>query len=304
MNEKLDFDAMAQRLLHSGRRRRVAVAAPEDAHTEEVIDRCMREGIADFVLFARREKAETAERIAGTCPGHAVTVTADTPEDTARMAVKAVREGQADVLMKGTLNTDVLLRAVLDKENGLLIQGRTLSHITATQIPQYGKLLLFADAAVIPHPDTEQFDAILRYALNIFRKLNGHGCTPRVALIHCTEKTNAKFAHTLSYAELRRRAAKGRYGRMLIDGPMDVKTACDSESARIKGLTSDVTGNADILIFPNIEAANTFYKTITLFAGATTAGMLCGAVAPVVIASRADSAEAKMCSMLMACSLA
>ena len=125
-----------------------------------------------------------------------------------------------------------------------------------------------------------------------------------MALIHCTEKTNAKFAHTLSYAELRQRAAEGRYGRMLIDGPMDVKTACDSESARIKGLTSEVTGNADILIFPNIEAANTFYKTITLFAGATTAGMLCGAVAPVVIASRADSAEAKMCSMLMACSLA
>lgn len=199
---------MAQRLLQSGRRRKVAVAAPEDAHTEEVIDRCMREGIADFVLFARREKAETAERIAGTCPGHAVTVTADTPEETARMAVKAVREGQADVLMKGTLNTDVLLRAVLDKENGLLIPGRTLSHITATQIPQYGKLLLFADAAVIPHPDTEQFDAILRYALNIFRKLNEHGCTPRVALIHCTEKTNAKFAHTLSYAELRRAPPK------------------------------------------------------------------------------------------------
>mgnify|MGYP002382072093 FL=1 len=88
MNEKLDFDAMAQRLLHSGRRRRVAVAAPEDAHTEEVIDRCMREGFADFVLFARREKAETAEKIAAACPGHAVTVTADTPEETARMAVK------------------------------------------------------------------------------------------------------------------------------------------------------------------------------------------------------------------------
>ena len=190
------------------------------------------------------------------------------------------------------------------EENGLLIPGRTLSHITATQIPQYGKLLLFADAAVIPHPDTEQFDAILKYALDTFRRLNGHDRTPRVALIHCTEKTNAKFAHTLSYAELRRRATEGRYGRMLIDGPMDVKTACDSESARIKGLTSEVTGNADILIFPNIEAANTFYKTITLFAGATTAGMLCGAVAPVVIASRADSAEAKMCSMLLACSLA
>lgn len=85
---------------------------------------------------------------------------------------------------------------------------------------------------------------------------------------------------------------------------MDVKTACDSESARIKGLTSDVTGKADILIFPNIEAANTFYKTITLFAGATTAGMLCGTVAPVVIASRADSTEAKMGSLLLACNMA
>lgn len=304
MKERLDFDAMAKRLLQNGRRKRVAVAAPEDEHTGEVIGRCLNEGMADFVLFARREKAGKADELAALSPGHVETVLTDTPEEAARMAVTAVREGRADVLMKGTLNTDVLLRAVLDKENGLLIPGHTLSHITAAHIPQYDKLVLFSDAAVIPRPDTEQFDAILRYALNVFRRLNGDEDTPRVALIHCTEKTSEKFPHTLSYAELKRRAAEGRYGRTAIDGPMDVKTACDSESARIKGLTSDVTGKADILIFPNIEAANTFYKTITLFAGATTAGMLCGTVAPVVIASRSDSTEAKMGSLLLACNMA
>ena len=232
-------------------------------------------------------------------PGHVSVSRADDADGAAREAVAAVREGRADVLMKGTINTDNLLRAVLDKERGLLMPGQVLSHITAACAPSYGKLIFFSDAAVIPRPTTEQFDAMLRYDTAVCRRMGID--TPRVALIHCTEKVSEKFPHTLAYSALQERAAAGDYGDVLVGGPMDVKTACDGESSRIKGISSPVAGCADILIFPNIESGNTFYKTITLFGGAEMAGMLCGTTAPVVVASRADSGDSKYYSLALAC---
>jgi phosphate butyryltransferase len=128
------------------------------------------------------------------------------------------------------------------------------------------------------------------------------GCEePRVALIHCTEKINEKFPHTLSYVELKKEAQEGRFGKVFIDGPMDAKTACDKHSGEIKGLSSPVVGNADILIFPNIESGNTFYKTLSLFGDANMAGMLTGTIAPVVVPSRSDSGNSKYYSLVLAC---
>ena len=302
MSRKINFEEMALRLQNQPSRIRVAVAAPSDSHTEEVVMRSLAEQIADFVLVITPRGRELADRIASAFGPRIEVRTATDDREAAEESVAVVRSGYADVLMKGSLNTDVLLRAVLDKERGLLVPGAVLSHVAAAQIPSYSKMLLFSDAAVIPRPTVEQFDAIVRYCVNLFRIL-GDG-TPHVALTHCTEKTSDKFPHTLSYAELRRRALEGCYGDAVVDGPMDVKTACDAESGDIKGITSPVAGNADILIFPNIEAGNTFYKPITLFAGATTAGMLCGTTAPVVVASRADSAESKFRSLVMACAVA
>jgi len=304
MKPNLNFDIVARRLRESRKRRRVAVALPKDGHTMDVVTRCLDERLADFVLVGDDTCAAQAGRLATDYDGHVEVCTATSAEEVARTAVAAVREHRADVLMKGTMNTDVLLKAVLDKQCGLLGQGRVLSHVTLADIPAYDKLLLFADAAVVPRPTTEQFEAIVGYATDIFRRLHDGQERPHVALIHCTEKTNAKFPHTLSYDEIKRMAADGRFGNAVVDGPMDVKTACDAESGKMKGICSPVAGKADILVFPNIESGNTFYKTITLFAGAQTAGMLCGTVAPVVVASRADSAESKYRSLLLACAMA
>ena len=163
----------------------------------------------------------------------------------------------------------------------------------------YGKLVVFSDAAVVPRPTLDQFDAILGYAVDVSHRI-GVKC-PGVALVNFTEKVNEKFPHTLYYEELKRRAAEGRYGEACVSGPMDVKTALDSESGKIKGISSPVVGNADVLIFPNIESGNVFYKTISLFAGADMAGMLCGTTVPVVVASRADSCESKFYSLALAC---
>ena len=225
---------------------------------------------------------------------------ADTDTDeAARAAVEAVRRGQADVLMKGMLNTDNLLRAVLNKEHGILPQGNVLTHITAAEIPGRDRLLFFTDAAVIPSPTLPQRVAMVEDIAGVCRAF-GIDC-PRIALIHCTEKTSPKFPLTLDYGQLKEMAAEGRFGHIIIDGPMDVKVACDPHAGALKGIVSPVDGRADALIMPDIESGNVFYKTLTGFVGALTAGMLVGTSAPVVLPSRGDSTRAKLCSLAMAC---
>ena len=299
MSSILNFNDLTGMLARTHGRKRVAVASPADSHTEYVVERALNEGIADFVLVCvgecRPEFAALRDRFAG----HVAVETEPDVDSAARRAVAIVREGGADVLMKGSMNTDNLLRAVLNKEHGILEPGRVLSHVTVTQIPAYGKLLVFSDAAVVPRPTLDQFDAILGYAVGVSRRLGVS--RPAVALVNFTEKVNEKFPHTLYYEELKHRASEGRYGDVCVDGPMDVKTALDAESGKIKGIDSPVVGKADVLIFPNIESGNVFYKTLTLFAGAETAGMLCGTTVPVVVASRADSCESKFYSLAIAC---
>ena len=300
MNPIVDFKALPERLRSTGRRVTVAVASPADAHTEEVIERSIKENFAKFILVAVDAKRQTAERLAADYPEHTEIVAADDDDDAARKAVAAVREGCADVLMKGSLNTDNLLRAVLNKEHGILVKGSVLTHIAVAEVPGINRLLFFSDAAVIPFPTEEQLDAMLKYITATWRSVTGGDC-PRIALTHCTEKTSEKFPITIAYKGVKEYAAEGRYGHVCIDGPMDIKTACDAESGAIKGMASPVVGNADILIMPDIEAGNTFYKSLTLFAGATIAGMLAGTTAPVVVTSRADSADSKFYSLATAC---
>ncbi|MBQ8522005.1 MAG: phosphate butyryltransferase [Bacteroides sp.] len=294
-----DFAGLTSRLRSLERRIRVAVVCPNDAHTEYVILRSLKEGFADFLLVADTPHLINAAYIHRQFPDHVKVYEASCPDKAAQEGVALVREGHADVLMKGIINTDNLLRAVLHKEYGLLPKGNILSHITVAQIPLYNKLLFFSDAAVIPRPTLEQFDAMLRYDVEVCRCMGID--EPRVALIHCTEKTNEKFPHTLDYVALKERAEAGAYGRMYLDGPMDVKTACDSHSGEVKGINSPVAGHADMLIFPNIESGNTFYKTVSLFGDANMAGMLLGTTAPVVVPSRADSGNSKFYSLVLAC---
>lgn len=294
-----DFTGLIDRLHTLDRRKRVVVVCPNDPHTEYVILRSLREGFAEFLLVTDTPHLPNAEHIRLQYPRLVKVYEATDPDRAAQEAVALVRAGYADVLMKGIINTDNLLRAVLHKERGLLPKGNVLSHITVAQIPMYHKLLFFSDAAVIPRPTLDQFEAMLTYDLDVCR-LMGITC-PRVALIHCTEKVNEKFPHTLDYAVLKERAAAGTYGDVYVDGPMDVKTACDAHSGEVKGISSPVVGNADLLLFPNIESGNTFYKTVSLFGDANMAGMLRGTTVPVVVPSRADSGNSKYYSLALAC---
>ena len=213
--------------------------------------------------------------------------------------MKMVREGRADILMKGLINTDNLLHVVLDKETGILPRGNVLTHITASQLPEYDKMLFFTDSAVIPYPTQEQRIQQIRYMVYVCHALGIE--EPKISLIHCTEKVNEKyFPFTLGYKEIIKMAENGDFGRCIIDGPLDLKTSVSPESMRIKGINSPIGGEADALIFPDIEAANVFYKSITLFLGVETAGVLQGTMAPVVLPSRSDSKLCKFYSLALA----
>ena len=280
-------------------RRRVAVVCPNDPHTEYVIIRGLREEIAEFYLVTDSSHAEMAHHLFAASPDFIHVYETSSPDEAAAVAVELVRTGEADILMKGLINTDNLLRAVLNKEHGLLPPNAVLSHITVAQVPLYHKLLFFSDAAVIPRPTLEQYRSMIINDVEVCRSL---GCEePRVALVHCSEKVNEKFPHTISYVQLKEDALNGLFGPVFVDGPMDAKTACDSHSGEIKGLASPVVGNADLLIFPNIESGNTYYKTLSLFGDANMAGMLTGTVAPVVVPSRSDSGNSKYYSLVLAC---
>lgn len=294
-----NFTQLTHYLRNRPARRRVAVVCPNDPHTEYVIIRALREEIAEFLLVTDTPHFDIAWRIRMASPDFVHVYQAATPDDAAALAVALVRTGEADILMKGLINTDNLLRAVLNKEKGLLPHGKVLSHITVAQIPLYDKLLFFSDAAVIPRPTLEQFRAIIHNDIAVCRKFGRN--EPRIALIHCSEKVNEKFPHTLSYATLKEEALQGAFGKVFIDGPMDAKTACDAHSGDIKGLSSPVVGNADVLIFPNIESGNTFYKTLSLFGDANMAGILTGTIVPVVVPSRSDSGNSKYYSLALAC---
>ncbi len=299
----MDHTETFDSLLHDRRSQQkmpvVALACPHDSHTEYVIGRALHEGLCRFILTACSPLSKSLQRTADAHPGSLETLMCHDAQEAAQTAVELVRNHDAQVLMKGMVNTDVLLRAVLDKQQGLLSPGSVMAHLTVMQVPGRKRLLMFADAAVLPEPTLPQLDALVRYMTDHLRRFGRE--VPRIALTNCNEKVNPKFPHTLHYEQIKQWAAEGRYGKVVIDGPMDVKTALDADAAAYKHITSPIEGKADALVFPNIQAGNTFYKTLSCFCHAIPAGWLAGTEAPVVVTSRADSEESKYYSLALAC---
>lgn len=241
---------------------------------------------------------ETLQKVEDTHLAEVIRIEDHLPERAAEKAVALIRRGDADVLMKGLISTDILLRAILNKVSGLLPEGKVLSHISVAEIPAYHKLLFFTDAAVIPYPTQKQRIEQVRYATDICHRLGIH--EPRVALIHCAEHGGRQFPFVDEYPNIIQMSKEGVFGRCIVDGPLDVKSACSLEALEAKGISSPLNGDADVLIMPDIEVGNAFYKSMTLFAQAKTAGILWGTQCPVVVPSRGDSAEAKFNSILFA----
>ena len=271
-----NFDELVQLLVNRGERKRVAVICPRDESTRKAIS------------------TPEAQKFLEVIP-----VDNDDPDLAAAEAVAMAREGKVDLVMKGLVNTDNLLRAVLNKETGILPKGNVLTHITCVQIPAYDKLIFCSDVAVIPRPTAEQREEQLKYALGLMRQFGIE--EPRVGLINCTEKVNEKhFPFTVEYRDLVAKAQTGAFGPCIVDGPLDLKTCFSPEALHKKGINSPLEGRSDAVIFPDIQAGNVFYKTITAFCQAETAAMLCGTQVPVVLPSRGDSPHNKFLSLALA----
>lgn len=292
------FEDMVVHLAQRGGRKRVAIVWAADQYSQESVIRALQVGFIDAIFVGCQKEVEGNPRLMK-YESHIEFVEATDRDEAARISVRMVREGKADILMKGLINTDNLLHVVLDKERGILPRGNVLTHITASQLPEYDKMLFFTDSAVIPYPTQEQRIQQIRYMVYVCHALGIE--EPKISLIHCTEKVNEKyFPFTLGYKEIIKMAENGDFGRCIIDGPLDLKTSVSPESMRIKGINSPIGGEADALIFPDIEAANVFYKSITLFLGVETAGVLQGTMAPVVLPSRSDSKLCKFYSLALA----
>jgi phosphate acetyltransferase len=211
----------------------------------------------------------------------------------AATAVKLVREGQAEILMKGSLHTDELLSAVVAKETGLRTKRR-ISHVFIMDVPTYHKVLMVTDAAINIAPTLEDKADICQNAIDLAHSLGL--ARPKVAILAAVETINSKMPATLDAAALCKMAERGQITGAAVDGPLAFDNAISADAAAIKGIKSEVAGDPDILIAPDLEAGNILAKQLTYLANADSAGLVLGARVPIILTSRADSVRARIAS--------
>ncbi len=299
MKKLLDIAEKAKAL---GKKTRVAVAVAEDANTIGALCRAVKDGFVFPILIGNKVQIDTL--LSGYTLDHKEYQIIDLADAGAatREAVRMVHDGEADVLMKGLVGTDKFLREVLNKEHGLLPPKAVMSYTCALELPKYHKLLLISDTAVLPNPDLNQKIAMVNYSVKMAHTLGIE--EPRVALISATEKVSSGMPNTIDYALISKMAERGQIKGCVIDGPLDVFLACDPASLEIKGVDTPIGGDADILIFPNLETANAFYKGLMLFAGGELAGLIQGTSKPVVVMSRSESENSKYYCIALSCLMA
>lgn len=224
---------------------------------------------------------------------HATTINASIDK-----AVELIHEKKADVLMKGMVSTDKFMHALLKKEYSLVPSKGTLSHISVMDNPNYHKMLVFTDAAILPYPDLKQKILMTDYLICAAKSLGI--VQPKVAVIAPTEQIIISIQSCMDGATIAKMSEHGQIEGGVVDGPMALDVAINAESAEVKGFTSTVAGDADCLLFPNIDAANVFYKTNSKLAKAEMSGIIAGAKVPVVVSSRGDSRKTKLNSVALA----
>ena len=293
------FDQIFEELRGRGSKKRMIAAWGVDSHTVAAAGKAVEAGLADVTLVgdeALISKACLEEGIDA-----AIFTIVHNPDEMSSVsqAVQMIREGQGDFLMKGLCSTDKFLRAILNKETGLLPPKGTLTHCGVLEIPQYHKLLFVGDVAVIPAPDFKQKQVIMDYLVKTAKAVGVE--KPKVAVIAATEQVLPSQPATIEAAMLAKMADRGQIKGCIVDGPLALDVAIDQESVEIKGLVSPVAGDADCLLFPNIESGNVFYKVNSkLVPGVRQAGILVGAKVPCVLSSRADSIDTKLNSIAIA----
>ncbi|HHX02842.1 MAG TPA: bifunctional enoyl-CoA hydratase/phosphate acetyltransferase [Tissierellia bacterium] len=272
---------------------RIAVANGANDEVLEAVDMAHREGIVEAILVGDSLKTKEIMQQHGINPDEYTFVEASSLQECAKKAVQLVHDGKAQILMKGLVDTGILMKEVLNKEYGLR-KSSLLSHVAVQEVPRYHKLLVITDAAMNIAPNVEQKAEIIRNAMQVTRALQIE--EPKVALLAAKEKVDEKMPCTVDAKALKEMDFPGA----IVDGPFALDNAISKESARIKGLDSSVAGDADILLAPDIEAGNILYKTLNFLVDTKGAGILVGAASPIVLTSRADDEPTKLHSIALA----
>ena len=289
------FEQLHQ-LLGSGKTKTVAVACAHDSHTLEAILKAREEGLVKCLLVGHKDEIFRIVADLGSTLNEDEVLAAETDEEAAALAVCLVREGKADFLQKGLMQTATILKAVVNKETGLHT-GSVISHSALLEIPGYHKLVCVTDGGMIPYPDLECKKSIIRNNVDMFHRL-GYD-RPMVSALCAAENISPKIPETVDAAALKESCAAGELGACYVEGPISFDLAMNKESARIKGYTSPVSGETDVLLVPNITAGNIMCKGLMEFAGAKMAGCVIGAKCPIALNSRSASFEEKYYSILV-----
>jgi len=282
--------------------KRVVVAYANDTHTIEAVHEAVKLHLIRGILVG------DAEMIKGACenlqvdPADFQIVHEPDEMTAAKTAVSLINKGEGDLIMKGLVSTDKYMRALLDKEDGLMEPGAILSHVSIIESENYHKLLIVGDVAIIPNPELMEKVAIINYLMETARVLGIE--QPKVALLAATEQVLPKMTACVDAALLAKMAERGHFKGALVDGPLALDVIIDKQSAKIKNLQSPVAGDADCILFPNIESGNVFYKFHTKLSGGEIAAVVVGARVPAILSSRGDSVKTKLYSIALGALLA
>lgn len=280
--------------------RRLAVAAAADKPVLEAIKTAYKEGIIIPVLVGNKSEIEKiCKEIDFDLTGIEI-YNENNPAVSSVKAVELIREGKADILMKGLVSTAPLLKAVLDKEKGLR-KASTLSHFALIESPYYHKLIGVTDAAMNIAPEFSEKIHIINNSVEVYHRLGIKN--PKVAIIGPLEVVNPKIESTTHAAMLNVMNKRSQIQGCIVDGPFAIDNAVSKKAAEHKGIIGDVAGDADILVAPDLNSGNILYKTLMFMGGCTSAAVIMGAKVPVVLTSRADTDKSKMMSIALAAAM-
>lgn len=275
----------------------LSVAAAADKEVLQAVKMAEESGIAKVILVGDQDKIREIAKEISYSLDKAQIIHAETPELACELAVKEITEQRAQVLMKGLVDTSVILKAVLKKEANLRT-GKVLSHVACFDLPTYEKLLLVTDAAMNIAPQVEEKKQIIQNAVGLAHALDV--ANPKVAVLCAKEKVDPKMPATVDAQTLVEMNEKGEIADCIVGGPFALDNAVSKEAAKHKKIQHPVAGDADILLVPDIEAGNILYKALAFLATSENAGVIVGAKVPIVLTSRADSDEAKYNSIALA----
>lgn len=284
-------------MLRKCNKKKLAVAVAQDEPVLEAVKAANERGIADAILVGNKdEMRKISEKIDMDLSKFEIIHEIDAKKAT-MTAIKIVSEGNADMVMKGLVDTATFLRCVLNKEVGLRT-GKLMSHVSVFEIEGIDRLLLLTDAAFNTYPDLKGKVQILNNSVQVAKACGIE--LPKVAPVCAVEVVNSDMQATIDAALLSKMNDRGQIKGCIVDGPLALDNALSEEAAKHKGIDSPVAGKADIILLPNIETANVMYKTLTYTSKSRNGGLLVGTSAPVILTSRADSFETKVNSIALA----